>query len=214
MADVGKMIAQVRKERGMSQTALAGILGVTTQTVTNYESGRRKPDLEMLEAISDALDRPVEFFIGRGEKLEQLNNAKKGDKLPPSITPISQMAHRYVPMIGSVAAGEPLYAEENYADYIDAPRKADYALKVEGDSMMPTFLNGDVIFIHQQNTINSGDIGVVLIDDSACVKHIYPQENGLLLISDNPAYAPRLIQYAEHDCVKVLGRVCGFTRMI
>lgn len=211
--NVSAAIKRIRKEKGLSQRQLAELIGVTEQTISNYESGRRSVELEKLEDLADALNVSVETFISSDERNSALKAANGPDTLPKGITPISQMPHHYVPLIGSVAAGTPIFAEQCYDCYVDAPRKADFALTVEGDSMVPTLCNGDTIYIHQQDVVEEGEIGVVLIDDSACVKHIYHHPEGLMLISDNPAYPPRIVKVAEHEYVKVLGKVCGFTRM-
>ena len=80
--------------------------------------------------------------------------------------------------------------------------------------MVPTYLPGDIIYIRKQPDIDyQGQVAVVLLDDEATVKHVYKQQDGLLLISDNPAYAPMNKLYADYDTMQILGTVCGFTRM-
>lgn len=214
MTNIGLKIKEIRKEKGYSQRRLGEMLNLTEQTISNYESGRRQVDFKTLEAIADVLNVTIETFITSDERNQALEAEKQRNKLPKGITPISEMQHHYVPLIGSVAAGVPIFAEQNYDCYVDAPRKADYALTVEGDSMTPTFLHGDTIYIRQQDDVEDGEIGVVLIDDSACVKHIYHQADGLLLISDNAAkYPPRMVRFADYEYVRILGKVCGYTRM-
>ena len=105
-------------------------------------------------------------------------------------------------------------AEEDYSIYVDCPCKADYALKIQGDSMNPNFLDGDVVFIRAQDTIDyDGQVLVVLLDDSATLKHVYRQNNGLLLVSDNPSYQPMFMPFDEYNIVRILGKPVGFTRM-
>lgn len=131
----------------------------------------------------------------------------------PNLTPIPQMPHHRVRMVGAVAAGVPILADEEYDVYVDAPEKADYALRIEGDSMEPTYLDGDVIYIREQPNVDDGRVAVVLVDDSATLKHVYHERDGLTLISDNHAYPPMRVSFADHDVIRILGVVVGYTRM-
>ena len=80
--------------------------------------------------------------------------------------------------------------------------------------MIPTFLPGDIVYIRKQSALDyQGQVAVVLLDDEATVKHVYEQQDGLLLVSDNPAYAPMIKKFSDYSNVQVLGKVCGFTRM-
>jgi repressor LexA len=124
------------------------------------------------------------------------------------------MDYKRVPLIGKVAAGEPIFASESYGVAVPGPYKADYALEIQGESMMPTYLPGDIIYIREQPTIDyQGQVAVVLLDDEATVKHVYRQKDGLLLISDNPAYEPMTKRFEDFATVRILGKVCGYTRM-
>lgn len=116
-------------------------------------------------------------------------------------------------MIGAVAAGEPILADESYDVYVDSPVKADYALRVQGDSMEPTYLDGDIVYIRVTPDVTDGTVAVVLIDDSACMKHVYHIPNGVQLVSDNPKYPPMIRIYPEYDVIRILGAVVGYTRM-
>ena len=134
-------------------------------------------------------------------------------RLPEDIVPIQDMKKMKVRMIGSVAAGQPILAQEEYEGYVDSPVKCDYALCVKGDSMIPQFENGDVIYIREQPDVTDGTVAVVLIDDEATLKRVYHRPYGLQLIANNPSYAPIDVNCSEHEYVRILGIVCGFTRM-
>lgn len=80
--------------------------------------------------------------------------------------------------------------------------------------MNPTYLDGDILYIRSQPDIDyDGQIAVVVFEDSASIKHIYRQPDGLLLTSDNPAYAPMFKRYADYDNIRVIGKIVGFTRL-
>ena len=122
------------------------------------------------------------------------------------------MIRQAVPILGSIACGErvsPDTEPEGYADIPDGVH-ADFALRCKGDSMEPTFRDGDLVLIRQQPEVEPGQIAAVSIDNETTLKHIYPQDNGLLLVADNPAYRPLLITNEE---IIIHGLAIGYTRL-
>ena len=112
----------------------------------------------------------------------------------------------YLPLVGKVAAGNPILAQENISEYIPVSsslfgaKKADFALKVKGDSMTGDhILDGDIIIARSQNTADNGDIVVALIGDEAVVKKIYRSKDKVELRSSNPAYLPIEITAGSGD---------------
>ena len=112
----------------------------------------------------------------------------------------------YLPLVGKVAAGNPILAQENISEYIPVSsslfgaKKADFALKVKGDSMTGDhILDGDIIIARSQNTADNGDIVVALIGDEAVVKKIYRSRDKVELRSSNPAYLPIEITASSGD---------------
>ena len=112
----------------------------------------------------------------------------------------------YLPLVGKVAAGNPMLAQENISEYIPVSsslfgaKKADFALKVKGDSMTGDhILDGDIIIARSQNTADNGDIVVALIGDEAVVKKIYRSKDKVELRSSNPAYLPIEIAAGSGD---------------
>lgn len=202
--EIGEMIRTRRESRGMTQAQLADAAGISASAIGMYERGDRRPKKDIIEALADVFNVPKWAILYREDEVRPIAN---------NLIPMSEMPHHKVPLIGSVAAGIPILAEEEYDVYIDAPSKADYALRVEGDSMTPNYLDGDIVYIKQQPDVNDGQVAVVLCDDSATLKHVYHQQNGLLLISDNPDYSPMSITSDEYNTIRVLGVPCGFTRM-
>lgn len=219
MINVGKMISDVRRSRKMSQTRLATLIGTSKQAISNYERGVREPDYVTLEAIADALNVPVSMLISREKQQEALEAIYASYEepviphLPGGLTPINRLRRQRVPLIGRVAAGQPIMADTDYESFVFAPMNCDAALEVSGDSMSPTYLSGDIIYIKQQPDVHDGQIAVVLIDDEATLKHVYKHSNGLTLISDNPAYAPMIISREDHDYIAVYGVPVGYTRL-
>lgn len=118
-----------------------------------------------------------------------------------------------VPLIGTVTAGAPIFATENYEDYYTLPKdfNADdntFMLKVKGDSMINAgILDGDKIVVKKQEVAENGEIAVVLIDDSATVKRFYKKNGKIILHPENDAYNDIILTDA-----KILGVVQGLIR--
>ena len=213
---IGELIKQYREKMGLSQREFANKCGISNVTISQYEKNGINPKtgkpfkIEFVTYLK--LAQAMEMDID--DMFEILGDNALVGMIPNNVIPISDVTLKQVPVIGKVAAGEPIYAEETHEAVIPAPGKADYALEIEGKSMVPTYLPGDIIYIRKQPDIDyQGQVAVVLLDDEATVKHVYKQQDGLLLISDNPAYAPMNKLYADYDTMQILGTVCGFTRM-
>lgn len=211
---LGDLIYRYRTEHHMSQRAFAAKCGVSNVYISMLEKNMNPatgkpivPTIIQLRAIADTM----------GYTLDDIMRMVDGDSvvaLSEGVQRISAMTPRLVPMIGSVAAGEPIMAQQEYGVYVDSPVNADFALTVHGDSMVPTYYDGDTLYIRQQPTLDyDGQIAVVMTDDTAAVKHVYQRPEGLLVVSDNPAYPPELRRFADYPNLRILGKVCGFTRM-
>lgn len=118
-----------------------------------------------------------------------------------------------IPVIGNVAAGQPILAEENIEDYFPVPadmvpKGESFILNVRGESMINAgILNGDKVFVNACSTANNGDIVVALIDDSATVKTYYRESDHIRLQPENDSMDPIIV----NDC-QILGKVYGVLR--
>jgi repressor LexA len=123
------------------------------------------------------------------------------------------MKKRVIPIVGEIACGTPITAEENIEGYADLPSgvHADFALRCKGDSMAPTFENNDLVLIRQQPDVLDGQIAAVDVACEATLKHVYHQASGLLLVSDNPAYPPISVSASEE--IIIHGLAVGYVRM-
>lgn len=213
MIDVGKMIASIRKERGLSQAQLADRLGLSKQAVSNYERGIREPDYVTLEAIADVLNVPISMLISREEQKAALDALYAAPPFPSNVRPISLLHRQRIPLIGSVAAGEPIYDPEELGVYVDAPVDADAAITIRGDSMIPTYQDGDVVYIKCRPDVPEGAVAVVFLDDEAALKHVYKRPTGLTLISDNPDHPPIMAEFEDYPNMRIFGVPVGYTRI-
>ena len=196
--DIGKRIASIRRDRGLNQEELAELAMLHRVTLAKYETGQVEPGALALSRIADVLNVSTDELLCRT------------DKLPPFVSIVAGA----VPIVGEIACGVPITAQQNIDGYADLPDgiHADFALKCKGDSMTPTFLDGDLVLIRQQPEVEDGQIAAVGINGEATLKHFYRQENGILCVSDNPKYAPQF--FPEESLPIVYGLAVGFVRML
>jgi repressor LexA len=122
-----------------------------------------------------------------------------------------------VPVLGRIAAGQPLLAAENVEDTLPLPRswvrdEEVFLLKVSGESMAPLLLPGDLVMVRVQSRVARGEIAVALIDDEATLKRVFEEAGGLVLKGDNPDFTPLRFAPAEAAEVRILGKVVGVYR--
>jgi repressor LexA len=152
-------------------------------------------------------------------KLEKLGVLRRDPTKPRAIEVIKDRARRVVkqgtPLVGNVAAGQPILAEENIEDYLELPEMIggsgdDYVLRVRGDSMKDAgILEGDYVVVRPAKEAENGEIVVALIEDEATVKRFYRERNGIRLQPENPNHKPIRTKDAT-----VLGRVTGVFRRV
>lgn len=202
----GQIIRMLRKERRISQLQLATSLSIGKSTVAMYEADERMPKKEILEQIADYFNVDMDFLYGRTHVRNRMNELPEGNALfVPSM--------KRVPMLGSVACGEPIYADEQYGEYysVDSSIHADFCLKAQGDSMINARIyDGDIVFIHQQPDVENGQIAAVLIDDEATLKYFYRYGDMVVLRPANPAYKEMTYTKDELNSIRVLGRAVAF----
>ncbi len=125
-----------------------------------------------------------------------------------------------VPILGQIAAGQPLLATQQIEDTLPLPKswvRGDevFLLRVSGDSMAPLILPGDLVMVRVQPRVDRGEIAAVLIYDEATVKRVYEEAGGLVLKGDNPTFPPLRFAPAEAaELVQILGKVVGVYRAL
>ena len=196
---IGKNIKRLRRERGYSQEQLARKLNVTQGAVSHWEQGSSYPEAAQLLAMAQLFGVSLDTFTDESHHREL-----------DGVVAIRKMN---VPIVGEIACGTPITAQENIEGYADTPEgvHADFALRCKGDSMLPLFTDGDLVLIRQQPEVENGQIAAVGISGEATLKHVYRQKTGLLLCAANPKYAP--IQTAPDDDVVIYGLAIGYCRM-
>lgn len=217
---IGDMIKEYRKRMNLSQREFAAKCGLSNVTISLYEKGINphtgkpyKIEFETYYKLADVMGISVD------EMFEQLGDDALVELIPSNIVPIRKFINdrkmKKVKVIGKVAAGNRITAYEDDMGEVIAPANVDYALVVKGDSMEPKFMNGDIIYVRKQEDLDyNSQIVVVEIDGESSVKYVYRFNEGILLVSENNAkYPAEPVYYKDHDEVKIVGKVCGFTRM-
>jgi repressor LexA len=153
-------------------------------------------------------------------KLEQLGVLRRDPSKPRALELMVDRAKRVIrgpglPLVGQVAAGQPVLAEENIEDYLDVPsvisgEGGDYVLRVKGDSMTGAgILEGDYVVVRPADEASNGEIVVAMIGDEATVKRYFRERNAVRLQPENDAHEP----IRSRD-VKLLGKVVGVFRSV
>ena len=124
-----------------------------------------------------------------------------------------------IPIVGRVAAGMPLLAQENIEDMIQLPKEwapaGAFLLKVQGNSMEGAhILDGDYVLVHPQQTASNGEIVVAMIGEEATVKRFFRTAGGITLKAENPKYEPIEIERSEASPFRIIGRVMGVLRVM
>lgn len=202
LKEIAENIKTMRMSRNMTQRDLAKALGVSSSTIAMYETARREPDIETMEALADTFNVPLSSITGNNKPT-----------LPSGLILISDLHRHRIPVLGSMAAGEPVYDPEFPDVVVDGPLDADFALRVHGDSMQPGYLDGDLVFLRSVPDVpHNGSICAVSVDNEAALKHVFRYADHVLLTSDNQQYEPMQYSFAEHD-IRILGVPVGFLRM-
>ncbi len=202
MTDMTELSARIRSRReelGISQEELAHRLGYSTKSsISKIETGANDVPRSKLEEFAQALDTTVSYLMGLPAEFSAASER------PFSAVPI--------PLIGSIACGTPILAEENIERYIgvDIGCKADFALVCHGDSMLPDIRDGDVVFIHSQPVVEQGEVAAVRIGDEATLKHFHRQGDTVMLLADNTAVCPPMIFTGKQlEDIKIEGKAVG-----
>lgn len=185
----------------MSPSAVCKKLGLSTTMVTKWKAGSVPRDTTLI-TIAEFFGVSVEYLKGE----EELTSSET--------VPLDQANLRMVPLYESVAAGFGAYASEDIQDYMPAyfhnPADADstICIKVKGDSMRPKIEDGDIIQVHKQESVDNGQIAVVMVDDTdGYVKIVHYDSTGVDLQSLNPHYAPLRFKGNDATRIRVVGLV-------
>lgn len=205
---IAENIKRIRLEHGLSQSELGKIAGVSDKAVSTWELGLKTPRMGAVEKMANY------FGITKSAIVDDapMTSLQK-PVVPPGFMPMPEMVQ--VPLIGSIACGTPITAEQNIKSYVGVPAawRAYFALECHGDSMAPTICDGDVVCIRSQPEVEQGQIAAVRIGEEATLKHCYYQNGVVQLIADNPSVCPPMVYTgSDLDEIEVEGLAVGFCR--
>ena len=199
-------IRQRREKLDLSQEELARRLGYRSKSSIN----------KIEKGINDIPNAKVaEFARALGTSTAYLMGITDDDApAPPAgFEPLPEMGR--VPLVGSIACGTPITAEQNIESYIGVPAAwhADFALTCHGDSMAPTIRDGDIVCIRKQPQVEQGEIAAVRIGEEATLKHFHRQGGTVMLLADNAAICPPMVYTgAQLEEIQIEGKAVGFCR--
>lgn len=209
--DLSAKIRDLRAKHGLTLEQVAQQVGVGRSTVRKWETGMiANMRRDKIEKLATALHTSPGYLMGWEDEVGITSSY-----LPANIIPMPEM--KKIPLIGSIACGAPILAEEHIEDYVDLPRhfKADFSLTCKGDSMINArIFDGDIVYIRQQETVNNGEIAAVLIGTEATLKRVRLFDDHIVLEPENPMYKPLVYWNEEMNTVRILGKAVAFTSAI
>lgn len=197
---ISENIRYFRKKKGYSQEQLARKLNIKQASVSNWESGKTQPDMKYLVDLAKIFEVTTDTLLSN-EPRRELDSVR--------------VIRNALPILGDIPCGKLNLSDQNpdgYADLADGVR-ADFALRCKGDSMTPTFLDGDLVLIRSQPEVETGQIAAVSIDGESTLKRVYIHADGLHLVADNPRYQPIFVPADSDAQIIIHGLAVGYTRI-
>lgn len=197
-------IKHLRESREMSQAQLGRIAGVTDKAVSAWETGKKEPRMGAIQKIADY------FGIKKSDIIEEpestIANMPAGFKIS---------SYHMVPVIGEIACGTPIFAEQNIDGYEPCPGfvHADFCLHCHGESMIGAGIHdGDVVFVRKQPKVENGQIAAVQIESEgdtesrATLKRFYRSDDTVILMAENQDFPPLTFHKEEINRIHIAGR--------
>ncbi len=203
---IANRLKELRQAKGLTLEEVAEAIGTSKQTIHRYENGviSNIPH-DKIERLASALSTTPSDLMG-------WNDAYSYDNIIP-------IKKKRLPVIGTISCGEPIYAEEEYGNFItvNSDIDASFCLRAKGDSMIGArIFDGDLVFIREQDSVDNGEIAAVIINDEATLKRVYyyPKEAKLILSPENPKYPPLVYIKEELNSIKIIGKAVAFQSVI
>lgn len=200
--NIGDIMRVRRQELGLTLEEVGNYVGVGKSTVRKWEHGdienMKRDKIALLSKILEL--SPLTFITGEVEY-----------GTPDNIIPLPKM--KKIPLLGTIACGEPILAAENIEALINADENlnADFALRCKGDSMINArIFDGDIVYIREQPDVENGEIAAVLIDEEATLKRVYKYPSKVVLRPENPLYDDMIYSKEEMNEVRILGKAVAF----
>lgn len=200
------------------QADLASRTGINKSSLSHYLKGDWEGKQDVIYKISSTYGVSSAWLMGVDCPMYP-DDAPKNDIdlfAIPGILPMPKMVRK--PLIGTIACGTPILAEQNVDKYISVPEdiRCDFVLRCEGDSMIGAhIMPGASVYIREQQDVENGDIAAVIVDDErATLKKVYKTDSAITLLAENPAYPPIIITGERLNHVRILGSVVAWTNYL
>ena len=206
---IAENIKRIRLEHGLSQAELGKIAGVSDKAVSTWELGIKVPRMGAVEKMANY------FGIAKSVIVDDVQpTPTKQPTIPPGFEPMPAMD--VVPLVGRIACGIPIMAEENIEQMVCVPSRwhSTFTLTCKGDSMEPRIHDGDLVAIRSQPEVENGEIAAVRIGEEATLKHVYLHENFIELRPENPAFGSIILNREDMNTVVIEGKAVGLCRDI
>lgn len=203
---ISEKIKRGRKQLGLTQTEFGKKLGVQKNAVSKWECGRVEDiPSSKIKIMAGLFHVPISYLID--DATSDVDYFQYDNILP--------IQTKSFPLLGEVACGEPIFANEDRESYIvaGADIKADFCLKCKGDSMINARIyDGDIVFVRKQSMVDNGEIAAVLIENEATLKRVfyYPDKAKLILQAENPSFEPFVYIGEEVNDIRILGKAVAF----
>lgn len=213
--------SEMLKERGVKNIDVSRATGIPASTFSDWKKGKSSPKRDKIEKIAEFFEINPDWLAGTSdfktnkEMLEHFDKKSNLDVIKGQMIDVQENTTR-IKVLGKVAAGVPTHMQDEYViGYEDVSNdmiKDDnvFGLEINGDSMSPRILKGDVVIVREQNDAESGDVVIVSINgDEATCKRLMKYATGISLISFNPAYEPMTFsnKEIEEKPVRIIGKV-------
>lgn len=187
--------------------------------LSQYISGKVVPGQDKLTLLGLALNVSEAWLMGYDVPMERSSTTAGQDntiRMPSNIIPVPT-ATKTIPLLGTIACGVPILADENLDGEVYLPDfiHADFALRCKGDSMVEArILDGDIVYIRKQPDVENGEIAAVLVGDEATLKRVYKYPGQVVLQPANPKYAPLIYTGESINDMHILGKAVYFVSAI
>ncbi|MGM7635671.1 LexA family protein [Bacillus sp. Hm123] len=197
-------LQRVLNERKVDQRVLADHLQVTEASVSQWVQGKKYPRIDKIQRMADFLN------VSKSELIEEITSV-------PANLKFSSPKLVKIPILGTIACGDPILAEENFKGWRHeseefVPIGNVAYLECQGNSMEPTIPDGSLVLIREQPDVENGEIAAVLVngDTEATLKRVKKQDGMVILMPDNPSHQPYII--TESNPARIIGKAMKFTQ--
>lgn len=216
-SDFASRLSQALEARGMKAADLSKKTKVAEGTISCYINGRYEAKQNRVQVFAEALNVNPAWLMGYDVPMDAERPSQPTQKatIPPGFIPMPKMVK--VPLVGSIACGTPILAEQNIEKIVDVPEniRCDFSLICHGDSMEGAGIHDrDVVYIRIQPEVENGEIAAVRIGEEATLKRVYYQNGTLTLMPANAAYAPMVYTGPELNDVQIEGKAVGWTHWV